>query len=864
MPNDERKLLNGVTPKRYRIVLAPELDGNRIPGSVRLDLEFHESKSCVVLNAAEIDIHSAAVEQDGVTVEARRIEPDADQQAVALYFGAPFTPGAARLFLEFTARVNDRMRGIYRSTQTVDGKPRPLLATQFEAEDARRAFPCLDHPAVKAVFELTLIVPAGRSVLSNTEPLSITDGADGRQTVRFAPTPVMSTYLVAFVVGDFDVIETTTANGVAVRAHTPPGAAEQGRFVLEASRAFVEFYEDYFGIPYPLSKLDLVPIPNFEAGAMENWGLITFREAEMLIDPQGSTAQNRERVAIVAAHETGHMWFGDLCTMKSWGDLWLNEAFASWISYKAVDHLFPDWGLWRHFNVEEMGRALALDSLRSSHPILVAATTPGEVTSIFDEITYSKGASLLRMLEADLGAEPFRQGLGRYLRKHAYGNASTEDLWNALQEATGRPVARFMREWTEQTGYPVVSATPASDGGVCVRQERFLLAGRDDNGEAVSPWNIPLGARTEGPRDTMHVLAETDARLSPERKPRGWVKLNPDQRGLYRVHYSEEIWTGVTEALRSNRAHEGSDFLTASDCAGLVNDAFAFSRSGHAPATRFLDLLSVLRARETDFAVWAEAINALRATEHLVVGRDGHEALRAYARHLYHPAYEHVGWDARSDEGHGTRRLRPLVLDELGRCGDPGVESEALRRFDLATDESASLPADLRATAYGLVAQRRGEEGHQALLELHRATTLSEERKRCLQALGRTLDERLLQRTLSFALTDEVRDQDVIWAVAGVAANPYGHEVAWRFVQENWAEIFERFGEGFLIKRIVGFATENFSTEEKAQEVQSFFAANPPGAAARDVQHSLERIRANVNWLARGGEAIAGWLRAHT
>ena len=665
----------------------------------------------------------------------------------------------------------------------------------------------------------------------------------------------MSTYLLAFVVGEFDYVETETAEGVTVRVYTPVGRREQGRFALDVAARTLSFFHDYFGIAYPLPKMDLLAIPDFAAGAMENWGAVTYRETAILVDPEESSAGTRQRVAIIVAHELAHQWFGNLVTMEWWTHLWLNEGFASWIEFMAVDHLFPEWDMWTQFVYSDFGRALSLDGLKSSHPIEIEVRDPKQISEIFDAISYSKGASVIRMLAAYLGADTFRSGLRRYLERHQYANATTEDLWQALAEESGKPVKQIMDTWTKQTGYPLLSVN-MNQGEVELHQTRFFLSGVPNRDDA-SRWSVPLGIRAEAAEDTFRIFEDERARIAVGGGRRGWVKVNPDQTGFYRGNYSAELWDRLAAAV------EAGELPSATDRLGLQNDAFALARAGYLDPGRPLALAPAYR-NETDYTVWADLSENLRAYDTLLAGQGCHEPFRAFARSLYQTIHASLGWDARPRESHLTKLLRPMVIGLLGRYGDPRVNAEALRRFDAGIREATPVAPDLRMAVYGQVVESRGLEGYEAVLKVYREAELHEEKNRCLRALGCSADPDLLQRTLEFSLGEEVRGQDTPLVVAGVAMNPLGRDMAWDFLRAKWAEFDSRYGQGgFIIARIVSITTEDFTTLEKAAEVEAFFESHPAPAAARTVRQSLERIRSNALWLERDGKAIAGWLEAH-
>ena len=856
MAEHERVLLpDDVEPRRYDITLRPDLERFTFGGSETVDIDVKSATRRIVLHATELELHSVALERNGASCVPERIESDEEEETVAFVFDAPLDPGPARLRVEFTGQLNDKMHGFYRGVYNVDGEKRIMAVTQFEATDARRAFPCWDEPARKAVFAVTLVVPEDRVAVSNMPPSRVETGDNGFKTVRFAETPVMSTYLLAFIVGEFDYVETETPEGVTVRVYTPLGRQEQGRFALDVAARTLSFFHEYFGIAYPLPKMDLLAIPDFAAGAMENWGAVTYRETAILVDPEESSAGTRQRVAIIVAHELAHQWFGNLVTMEWWTHLWLNEGFASWIEFMAVDHLFPEWDMWTQFVYTDFGRALSLDGLKSSHPIEIEVQSPKQISEIFDGISYSKGASVIRMLDAYLGADTFRNGLRRYLERHQYGNATTEDLWQALAEESGQPVKRIMDTWTKQTGYPLLSVD-AGGGEVALQQTRFFLSGVPDRSDP-SRWSVPLGIRTEGAGDTFQVFEGERANIEVGGSRGGWLKVNPDQTGFYRSNYSAELWDRLGAAVQAGELSSARDRL------GLQNDAFALARAGYLDASRPLALAPAYRD-ETDYTVWADLSENLRAYDVLLSDQPCHDSFRSFARSLYQTIYGSLRWDVRPGESHLTRLLRPLVIGILARYADPEVAAEALRRFDEVTRAGTPVAPDVRGAVYGLVVEGRGTEGYETVLRVYREAELHEEKNRCLRALGSSNDRDLLRRTLEFSLSDEVRGQDTPLCVAGVATNPLGRDLAWDFLREKWGEFDARYGQGgFIIARIVSITTEDFTTLEKAAEVEAFFESHPAPAATRTIRQSLERIRSNALWLERDGDAIAKWLDAY-
>ena len=864
MPDSEFSLLpTNVRPLRYRITLWPDLDSFTFRGQEQVDIEVTEPTSRIVLNAVELGVQSASrIQADGGVTTADSINLDESAETLTLEFASPLPKGQATLELQFTGTLNDRLQGFYRSRYTPPGGPERFLATtQFESTDARRAFPCWDEPALKATFQVTLVIPDHLTAICNTPVGSEQVDAPGHKRVTFMETPVMSTYLLAFLVGEFESVEATAPGGTLVRVWTTPGKAEQGRFALETAVRLLGYFNDYFGIPYPLPKLDHIAAPDFAAGAMENWGAITYRETALLVDPQNSAAGTRQRVAEVVAHEMAHMWFGDLVTMEWWNDLWLNESFASWMGTKAVDHLFPEWEMWTQFIIEDLVPGLSLDGLRNSHPIEQPVRDPAEVSQLFDAISYSKGASILRMLEQFLGEETFRAGLHSYLDAHKYGNARGADLWTALQEASGQPVTSLMESWTLQMGYPVLETAVEREGEqlrLHLSQQRFLY----DADAAQSPdpalWQVPVSVTGEGASSADRLLLDQreSSLLLESARPAvddsAWVKVNAAQTGFYRVNYQPREWDRFIPAIES---HD----MPAADRLGLENDAYALARAGLLPATQFLTLAQAYK-NETEYSLWSDLAGNLRQLGNLLTAEPFLPQFHALVRELLTPVVQRVGWDAGAGEGHLQSLLRSTVLGGLGFFGDIDTLTEAQRRFTAALDQPSSLAPDLRAVVYALSAQVGDAPTHQRLRDMANQTTLQEERVRLHMAMGRFQQPELLRSTLELALSEEIRSQDTISLISAVAGNRIGKALAWQFLKDNWPEFDRRYGSGgFGIMRLVSI-TGAFTTTQEQEDVRSFFEAHPVPAATRTIQQSLERIGLNVRWLDRNRADLAAWF----
>ena len=849
-------------PSKYRIKLQPDLKNFTFDGEQSVDLLILEATSTIVLNSIDLEIGNTTLHANGTTLTSKSVTIDKDAETATLDFGETIQPGDARLEMVFTGELNDKLMGFYRSEYTSqDGETRYLATTQFEPTDARRAFPCWDEPAKKATFEVTLVFSDEYQAVSNTPVVEEAVPGPGLKSVRFAETPIMSTYLLVFIVGNLTSIEERAAGGTTVGVWTTPGKEDQASFALDTSVKLLGYFNEYFGIPYPLPKLDHIAIPDFAAGAMENWGAVTYRETALLVDPDNSSAGTRQRVAEVIAHEMAHMWFGDLVTMEWWDDLWLNESFASWMGNKAVDWLFPEWEMWTQFVNMDTNRALSLDGLKNSHPIEQAVKNPAEVSQLFDAISYSKGASVIRMLENFLGEESFRKGLNRYLSSHMYDNARTEDLWSALETESGQPVTAIMDSWVKQMGYPVLQVESDRTGGqttLSVTQERFVYdrllgdGGPDSDSDDNEVWRVPVSASQGSEESTVTVMDGRQTQIDVPGSGDGWVKLNPLQTGFFRVNYSTEDWQRLVPAIESLELH-------ATDRLGVQNDAYALSRAGLLPVTQFLSLAQAYK-NEGDASVWSDLASNLRDIEQLISDEAIHPAYQGFAREIFGPAARKIGWEPKSGEGHLDALLRSTVLSQAGSYHDPDVTAQASERFQKYLQDRETLAPDLRGVVFALAAQSGGKDVYDQIWGLEGETDLAEEKIRLLMSLTRFQQPELLNSTLADSLSAKVRSQDSITLVAGVAANPKGRDLAWEFVKDNWAEFDRRYGGGgFGLMRLVSICS-HFNSQEKADEVDSFFAEHPAPAAERTIRQALERVRLNIKWLEQNRQELTDWF----
>lgn len=849
-------LPQNVEPTHYFIQLKPNLGEFTFIGEEKIVINIKKPTSKIVLNAIELEIKEADICYIGQVghAPAQKIIFNKKMETVTFNFGQTLPIGQANLHINFTGKLNDKMHGFYRTSYEVGGQKRWGAATQFEATDARRALPCWDEPDRKAKFNVTLIVPEKMTALSNmpVKKEKILDG--GLKEVVYRQTPPMSTYLLAFVVADLEYIEARDRNGIPIRVWTTLGKKEQGRFALEKTLHTLPYFTKWFGIPYALPKLDMVALPDFAAGAMENWGLITYRETALLIDRENSSAAAKQQVSEVVDHELAHQWFGNYTTMKWWTDLWLNEGFASYMGPKATYHQFPEWETWTQYVADEYLSALHEDGLKNTHPVEIEVRNPSDIGEIFDAISYSKGSVINRMNEHYLGEENLRKGLQLYLKRHKYANATTKNLWRALQEASGKPVRAIMASYTRQEGYPVLVVSSKEQKHKLVlhlRQKRFLFDGSKDSKNAL--WKIPIGfitSKTFVP--AFKYMSGRTAKLNVNVQGNEWVKLNPNQSGFYRVAYPKALWQKLAVAVENK-------ILPTVDRLGLLDDAFALARAGYMKTSMALDILKAYKL-ETDFSVWLVIGGGLDILNNLISGEGFKSRFNEFAKEFFRPIAELKGWKKSSSDGHIDILLRSLALRNLGGYGDASTIEEARDLFKQFIN-CKELDPNLRQVVYILVAENSGEKEFEELLKIYSSTDLQEEKMRVIKALGNCRSRELIERFLEFSLSDKVRSQDAPFVIMSAASHSLGRALAWEFVKINWEVLLNRYHESGigLFSRMLSI-TSGFTTKGDLDDISEFFKAHKVTSAKRTMKQVIEIVKSNIAWIERDRNDIQSFF----
>ena len=816
-----------VVPSHYTLIFSPDLATGHFEGTADIDATVRSATSVVSLNALDLDIRDAWFEVAGRQVAAET-EIDAEHERLHLRTREPLAPGALRIHLRFAGSLNDRLRGFYRSTYTDDtGTEQVLATTQFEATDARRAFPCWDEPDFKATFAITMIVDASSSVVSNALEKRVDVVEDGRRRVEFATTMPISTYLVAFVVGPLSMTPPIDVDGTPLRVVARPDRAHLAPFALDVAAFCLRYFADYFDRPYPGDKLDLVAIPDFAFGAMENLGCVTFRETALLVDPQTATQPELQRVVDVIAHELAHMWFGDLVTMQWWNGIWLNEAFATFMEMKATDAYRPDWQRWTDFGLSRTA-AFDVDSLESTRPIEFEVVSPSDAEAMFDVLTYEKGAAVVRMLEQYLGESRFRDGMRQYMRRHAYGNTETSDLWDALESASGEPVRRAMETWIFQRGYPVVAISSLDGNAMTLEQTRFTYRPSTTD----TRWSIPLRLRVStpnGPHES-RVLLEDRTMTIPLPAGAGvgddaMVNLNVDSSGFYRAQLPDDILDDVIG--------RGAAGLSPIERYSFIDDAWALTVAGRLDASRFLDIAEGF-ATDDDLSVWQRVIGALDTLWRVVAPGDRTQ-FQQRVDTIIRPAHDAL--TARRLDDDRSRQLRATLFGARGRLVDDPTAVERARAIVSHGDDDPALVA----ASIGVVARHATRDEYDEFVRRMQRATSPQDEERFRSALADVGDPALFATTLEMCGDDRIRIQDAPYLLARAMQNRFCGFDAWRFVAANWETVIARFPSNSIARMLAGIAS--LAEPDQVEAIETFLDEHPTEQGQLLIRQHRERMR---------------------
>jgi aminopeptidase N len=863
--NTPGELPKQVVPFEYSIRIVPDLAKLSFAGSEEIKVKATASIRELVLNSAELEIAKASVDRVQLSPDAVKLDPNNELLTITLPNELP--AGEHILGLEFSGKITPKGRGFYYMPyqEQGTGAKKIALGTQFEPSDARRFFPCWDEPDFRASFQLTAVVPENWLAVSNMpieserSPQRVRPAVDkidlpeGTKEVRFQKTPSMASYLNVFVAGELDLIETKAA-GTQIRVIATKGKAEWGRYALESTAQILQYYNDYFGVRYPLPKLDQIAIPGGFGGAMENWGGITYYESALLFDPKKSSSATRQRIYEVIAHETAHQWFGDLVTMAWWDNLWLNEGFASWMGSKCTAHFNPDWEVWLAKNIQRdptrrsgIAKEVAMegDARSTTHAIQQTVANESDANSAFDDITYRKGQSFLRMLESFLGENAFRDGIRRYIAAHKYSNSTTADLWSALSEASGKPVGEIAAAWTEQPGFPVVLMKRDGEK-ISLSQERFTI--NFPNAPALQ-WKIPLTYFIVGETKIENRLMNDKIENLPIIAADRVVKLNANGAGNYRVQYDEPSWKALLGALAK---------LNLEDRVNLLSDSWALAQANRADVSLYLELIGKLQ-RGHELAERDQIVNAFDYINRLLIGEPVREKFQAYARSILRPTFDQLGWEPKKDESIRDSLLRASLIVALGDLNDQEIIAGCRKRFEKFVADPGSLAPDLRASVCFVVGQNSDQATWNELHELGLKTTSIEEKQNYYDALAAARDPKLAAKALQISLTDELPTSRALHLVGKVARYSGRPDLAWDFAKANMKALLEK-TDAVGVNSFASSLFVFFSEKSRADELKAYAKSNLPATSVKEVAKAVDEVEFRAEFKKRLVPQLNSWI----
>jgi aminopeptidase N len=840
-----QRLPETALPEHYELSFAPDFQKDTFAGDETIRVRVLKATPTITLNSAEITFQDATITQGG-SKQTAKIATDPKQETATLTVDKALTPGEATLHIVYSGILNNQMRGLYLSKT----EKRKYATTQFEATDARRAFPSFDEPDKKATFAVTAVVDQGDTAISNGRVISDKPGpGSGKHTIKFSTSPKMSSYLVALVVGDLEC-EEGGVDGIPIRVCGTPDKKGMGQFALKAAEFTMHYYNQYFGIKYPYGKLDIVGMPDFSAGAMENVGCIISRDLILFVDPKSSSYFLQKAVAQAAvAHEMAHQWFGDLVTTRWWDDLWLNEGFATWMSFKPIEAYKPEWNL-QEDEVQSAEQAMDEDSLNSTHPIHQDVKSPQEILELADSITYNKAAATLRMIEGYVTPEVFRKGINTYLAKYSYSNATSQDFWNTIAQVSGKPVDKIMAGYVQQPGVPLVTAAASCNSGrtsLTLTQQRYFYDRKLIEAGSPERWDIPVCLKTgTGEQCTMLNTKSGGASLAGCNP----VFVNAGARGYYRSAYDANGLRGLASAAEQK--------LSAPERIRLVDDSWAEVRIGRLNVGDYMLLAENLKD-DPSRAVIDEVTNQLRYAASYLVRDDDRSAYETWIQRIFEPVGDKLGWTPGANDSEELRAKRADLFNLVGDAGrDPKLVPIARDIVQRALN-GETADATLFYAASTIAARNGDAQLYNSIVEHLKTTKSPEEYFRWLRMLGRFEDPALVQRSLEYSISGQVRSQDAPFLLGALMANTHNRKAAWDFVRAHWPQVEAKL-TNFSTGSVINSASQ-FCEATERDEVQQFFSQHPIPGTDRTLQQALESINLCVDLRQQQQGNLASWLK---
>ncbi|KAK5988883.1 Alanine/arginine aminopeptidase [Cladobotryum mycophilum] len=848
-------LPDNVKVKHYALSLRElEFKNWSYKGTVIIQSEIVKATKTIILNANELELSNAKVQIAGKSWESTKFSFDTKKQRATITFSSniPVSKDAS-IAIEFSGTINDKMAGFYRSRY----KPAPgttpdpdtphdddwyyMFSTQFEAADARRAFPCFDEPNLKATYDFDIEIPNGLVALGNMPVKDTKPSKDGWKVVSFETSHPMSSYLVAWAVGDFEYIESFNKDKIPIRVYTTRGLKEQGQYALDNAPKILDFHADTFGIKYPLPKLDLVAVHEFSSGAMENWGLIVYRITDILYDEATSDVEFKNSVAYTVAHELAHQWFGNLVTMNWWDELWLNEGFATWAGWAAVNHLFPDWNVWPQFVNEGMEKAFRLDGIRASHPVHVDVESGTDADSVFDDISYLKGCSVIRMVADHVGTDKFILGVSQYLKSHEYGNATSKDLWDAIGNVSGEPISQITDAWITKVGHPVLTVKETAAGQISVRQTRFLSTGDVGPKDDTTTWQVPITFKSQ--KDVKRLtLTKKEDKISIDDD---FYVLNSDSDGFYRINYPSS---------RLNKLATQLDRLSTEDRIALVGSTADLAFAGTLSTPVLLELLKSFK-EEKHPLVWRQILNNLEAVQS-VFGEDEEirNGLKTFVANLIDGQMGDDIWDFDSKDTYLEQIFRKTLITGAVSFGHPKTLATAVEKYKAWVQDPQKNPINpcLRAAVWRAGLIDNPDDGVKVLKKEWSQTTTVDGKVLCLTALSTVEKTDLLTNDLLPFLFD------------GLADNYVARPLQWAYMQKNWDDqVTTKLSNAMLLERFIAQTLNCFTEESEIAVIDSFFTKSTAESFKRTLDTIKDKIRGRAYYKERDEEELKNWLRSN-